>query len=166
MTNTQQPTIPAEDGEIREHNELDRLMTAALMREHSEWDMEIVREASLICSNALLREPNVAFMQRDTEVSRLLDKYGRDIAVSGLHNHGFSTSAQKILKKLQAALKAREQRIALESRIDELERSTGYTTTGDKATRQYIHKRLADLTAQLTQLPADTNQSERSVEDE
>lgn len=95
-----------DNDEQRQHNDLDDLMTEALMREHPEWSMETIREAALICSNALLKTPNTAFLQSDSELSRLLDKYGRDLAVSGLHNHGFSTSAQKILKKLEASIQA------------------------------------------------------------
>lgn len=38
----------------------------------------------------------------------------------------------------------------LRARINELELSTGYTTTGNKATRQYIHKRLVTLQDELT----------------
>lgn len=111
-----------DNDEQRQHNDLDDLMTEALMREHPEWSMETIREAALICSNALLKTPNTAFLQSDSELSRLLDKYGRDLAVSGLHNHGFSTSTQKILKKLEASIQAMfaAQRQALRDEVDHI----------------------------------------------
>lgn len=46
---------PTDSEQLRQHNEYDSLLTAALMREHSEdWSMETVREAALICSNTML----------------------------------------------------------------------------------------------------------------
>jgi hypothetical protein len=49
------PHPEATQGELRQHNELDSLLTKALMKEHSDdWDMDTVREAALICSNVAL----------------------------------------------------------------------------------------------------------------
>lgn len=49
----------------RQHNTLDSLLTAALIKEHPDWDMETVREAALICSNTLLP------MVKDLRISEL-----------------------------------------------------------------------------------------------
>ena len=65
------------------------------------------------------------------------------------------------IRQALAALKAREQRIALESRIDQLQADIILTKESiGTAQLGLMQERLAELTAQLTQLRADTKQSE------
>lgn len=40
----------------------------------------------------------------NVELSKLLDKFGRDIAVSGLKYKGYSVTGQKLVAKLEAQL--------------------------------------------------------------
>lgn len=60
----------------------------------------------------------------------------------------------KIIVHLIAQAKQHQVEL-LRARIDELELSVGYTTTGNKATRQYIHKRLVTLQDELDRLESE-----------
>lgn len=60
-------------------------------------------------------------IRKQLELALILDKYGRDIAVSGMTNHGFSVSTQKILKQLEASLlQWRDAAIAAELRKEQV----------------------------------------------
>ena len=89
------------------HNRLDSFFTEALMKNKPDWDMETVRTAALICSNALLL--NSGYPRDITSskwVDEFLDELGRDVAVMGLHNHGFGVSVQKYLARKAQILTA------------------------------------------------------------
>jgi hypothetical protein len=89
-----------------QHNSLDGFFTEALMK-NTNWDMETVRTAALICSNALLLNKGYPRdVPTDEWVDKFLDRLGRNVAVMGLHDYGYSVSIQKYLaeegKKLSA----------------------------------------------------------------
>jgi hypothetical protein len=144
-TNTQPQTQQSGGDELRKHNELDSMFTAALMKEHADdWSMEVVREAALICSNTLLLgQPNTAFMQ-DHDIEVLIDKHDRDVAVLGLKYHGYSTSAaeltRKLSKQLAAIVQDREWEAEQRGRIDELENFQWNDP------HMHVHLRLQQLT--------------------
>jgi hypothetical protein len=99
--------MPNKDSaKLREHNSLDGLFTKVLMEQHAhDWSMETVREAALICSNALLLNYSSAFMH-DHDIEVMLDRHDRDVAVLGYKNHGYSTSAAKLTSKFAKELEA------------------------------------------------------------
>ena len=116
---TQQPTIPAEDGEV------EKVLKYLV--------------------------DNVELIRHRVELRHLKPADG--------FNHNERLKAEAL-----AALKAREQRIALESRIDELD-SLDHNKQMFGDWQQVIEDRRAALTSQLSQL-TQYNQSEGSVEDE
>lgn len=82
------------------HNRLDGFFTEALMKNKPKWDMETIRTAALICSNALLLNSGYSKDVTPSEwVNEFLDRIGREVAVMGLHNHGYSMTTQKYLSK-------------------------------------------------------------------
>lgn len=82
------------------HNKLDGFFTEALMKNKPDWDMETVRTAALICSNALLLNSGYPKDVAPSEwVNEFLDRIGREVAVMGLHNSGYGVSIQKYLAK-------------------------------------------------------------------
>lgn len=95
------------ESDMLQHNKLDGFFTEALMRNKPNWDMETIRTAALICSNALLLNNGYPAFQKTSDwVDAFLDEIGREVSVMGLHNYGFSTTAQKYLVKKGKQLSA------------------------------------------------------------
>ena len=121
MTNTQQPTIPAEDGEI------ERVLKYLV--------------------------DNVELIRHRVELRHLKPADG--------FNHNERLKAEALV-----ALKAREQRIALEAKLSQADDDWWAITHATvPEVKILLRERMKELTAQLSQL-TQYNQSERSVEDE
>lgn len=95
--------------------------------------------------------------QEETDYAWLdspLIEFGHDIYLV-TNRDTYDKAVVKFKAKVQSHFTAQakqHQADLLRARINELELSVGYTTTGNKATRQYVHKRLVTLQDELTKL--------------
>lgn len=83
--------------------------------------------------------------QIDNEIEDILDGFENECRWDSL---GVPVNQNvKFLNSYEAA--AAIKLLVLKARKEELERSTGYTTTGNKATRQYVHGRIKTLEQEI-----------------
>lgn len=107
MADSTNPDSTQDVGGNQVDNLIELFRTALMVAHSNDWDMETVAEAAHICANAFYQsqaKSSTAFVQADKTIGMLLDAHSRDMAVLGLKNHGYSTTAMEQTEKLTKRL--------------------------------------------------------------